>query len=254
LFISVKRLPRDVPSDENFTAVVVDVLRATTVMATAFENGAKQIVTCVEVDEAKRLADGVPGRTLLCGERFCNPIPGFDLGNSPGDYGPLKVSGATLVMTTTNGTRALDSARHAKTVYAGAFVNLSALIEQLRDESNVCVICAGTDGHETEEDILFAGALVAQLANLWAPVTLDRSAEACAAEWEAFRREGESLADRLCRSLGGRNLVNAGYAEDVRQCATIDAVGAVPVMTDRTPITLGKAPSRPRSTVSGACC
>lgn len=254
MFISVKRLPRDVPSDPNFAAVVVDVLRATTVMATALEHGAKEIVTCLQVEDARRLASSMSSRPLLCGERFCNPIPGFDMGNSPGDYRSVKVSGATLVMTTTNGTRALESVRHAETIYAGAFVNLSALIEQLRNEINVCVVCAGTDGKETEEDILFAGALVSQFTNLGVSIALDRSAEECSAEWEAFRRDGEPLADRLCRSLGGRNLVDAGYVDDIHQCATIDAMRAVPMVAARAPITLRTSPSRPRSTGIGACC
>lgn len=219
-------------------AVVVDVLRATSVMATAVEHGAKQVITCLEIEDAVQLAKMLLADTLLCGERHCKPIAGFHLGNSPSDYSQETVSGRTLVMTTTNGTRALNAAATADKVFVGAFVNLSALAEQIVGHSDITIVCAGTDGHETEEDILFAGALALRLRESVPTAECNKAAEEAIALWQAHVVSGESLAERLCRSRGGRNLVDAGYLEDVRYCARTDAVSAVPSMIARQPITL----------------
>jgi 2-phosphosulfolactate phosphatase len=240
LILSVQKLPRPLVNHRT-VAVVVDVLRATSVMATAVEHGAKQVITCLEIDDAVRLAKALPADTLLCGERHCKPIAGFHLGNSPCDYSKETVSGKTLVMTTTNGTRALNAAAPADKVFVGAFVNLSSLAEQIVGQSDITIVCAGTDGYETEEDILFAGALALRLRDSVPTAECDEPAEEAIALWREHIASGESLAERLCQSRGGRNLVDAGYLDDVRYCARIDAVSAVPSMIARQPITLTRS-------------
>ena len=97
---------------------------------------------------------------MLGGERRGKRIEGFDLGNSPAEYTPEAVGGRRVFITTTNGTRALHHARLARRVVVGAFVNLSAVVASVRDEPRVDILCAGTDGSETREDILAAGAIV----------------------------------------------------------------------------------------------
>jgi len=243
LHLSVQNLPHGLADGENEVAVVVDVLRATSVMATALQNRAREVITCMEIDEVWQLGAVDRPRRLLCGERFCKPISGFDLGNSPGDYSVPIVSGKTLVMTTTNGTRALNAARDAKLVYAAAFVNLSAIAKRVKRDERVTIICAGTDGEETDEDILFAGALTAKLIELQGDdVVVDAMARDALDAWLAFLKSGESLADKLAGSLGGRNLVEQGYRADIEACAAIDSVMAVPMMVSRDPITLRRSP------------
>src|SRR5215471_1183217 len=89
-------------------AVVIDVLRATTTIIHALAAGCEAVRPCLEIDEAKKLADGMrAGRVLLAGERGGKPLPDFDLGNSPREFTPKLCRGTTLVFTTTNGTRAL---------------------------------------------------------------------------------------------------------------------------------------------------
>lgn len=237
MILSVHKLPRALVHHRT-VAVVVDVLRATSVMATAVEHGARQVITCIEIDDALRLAKILPADTLLCGERHCKPIAGFYLGNSPCDYSSETVSGRTLVMTTTNGTRALAAAARADQVFAGSFVNLSAIAAKLMDQSHVTIVCAGTDGHETEEDMLFAGALALRLRDSVPHLQSDDAAGEAIGLWQGHLASGESLAERLCRSRGGRNLVDAGYLEDVKYCARIDAVSAVPSIIAREPLTL----------------
>ena len=143
--ISVQPLPN--AQQMASTAVVVDVLRATSVIGLALDAAAKQILVCSEIEEAHAIADkhksGSPSPALLCGERHCQRIPGFDLGNSPQEYSQAMVGGRTLVMTTTNGTRAIAAAQDCEQVFAGAFVNLSAVVKQLKGTAELVIVCAG---------------------------------------------------------------------------------------------------------------
>src|SRR4051812_40435833 len=128
--VLVHLLPAHIPDGAlaGGVAVVIDVLRATTVMVHALAAGCRAVVPCLEVDEAKQQAAGLRsnGKVVLGGERKGKPIPGFDLGNSPEDYTAKACKGATVVLTTTNGTRALLRAKDADRVLIGAFVNFSA--------------------------------------------------------------------------------------------------------------------------------
>ena len=127
--VYVHLLPKLIPhgSLRGGVAVVVDVLRATTVMVQALAAGCEAIIPCGEIDEAKEVAASLPaGTALLVGERQGLPIPGFDLGNSPGDFTSEVCEGKTLVMTTTNGTRAILASLEAERVYIASFGNLRA--------------------------------------------------------------------------------------------------------------------------------
>ena len=114
--LNVHALPKLVePKDlADGTVVVIDVLRASTTIIAALEAGAVEVIPCLEIDDARRVAAQFPAEeVILGGERQGLPIEGFDLGNSPEDYTPYAVAGKTLVFTTTNGTRAMIHARQA---------------------------------------------------------------------------------------------------------------------------------------------
>src|SRR5207244_395253 len=117
---------------------------------------------CAEVEEARALAGQLrAGRVLLAGERHSEPLPGFDLGNSPGAYTAKVCKGRTLVLTTTNGSRALVRAAEAERALVASFVNYSAVCEQLRlDARPVHIVCSGTEGEVSLEDTILAGAIV----------------------------------------------------------------------------------------------
>lgn len=146
-------------------AVVVDILRASTTIAAALHSGARCVLPCERVDDARRLASKDELRDCaLGGERGGVRIDGFDLGNSPAEYTPSSVGNRPVVFTTTNGTRALLRSVAADTVLLAGFVNLSAIVERLNAMDNpVTIVCAGTDGRITGEDVLYAGALVSRL-------------------------------------------------------------------------------------------
>jgi 2-phosphosulfolactate phosphatase len=211
---------------EGGVAVVIDVLRASTTIVHALAAGCSVARPCLEVDEARALAGQMRvGRVILAGERGGVPLPGFDLGNSPSEYTPKLCRGNTLVLTTTNGTRALLRAVEADRVLVAAFVNFSAVCEQLRaDPRPIHIICAGTDGHITLEDTLLAGALVDFLSE-HVQARLNDSARLA---WDCFENHGKMLLGALEVSHGGVNLKRLGYDEDIRSAAQVDLFTLVP--------------------------
>ena len=207
-------------------AVVVDVLRASTTIVHALAAGCACVRVCLEVDEARLLAGEMrAGKVLLGGERNGIPVPGFDLGNSPGEYTAKVCRGTTLVLTTTNGTRALHRAAEAERVLIASFVNYSAVCEQLRHDARpVHIICSGTEGEIALEDTLLAGALVDFLCEL-VEVRLNDSARLA---WDCFENHGRVLAGALEIGKGGAKLRDLGYHEDIRAAAQVDQFNLVP--------------------------
>lgn len=239
------RLPEDLQPSETI-AVVVDVLRATSVMATALAHGAEQIITFETIDQArqwKQATEPAGPQVLLCGERQCQRIEGFDLGNSPPEYSPQRVAGKTLVMTTTNGTRALAAASPFQQVLTASFLNFSATLERLAGAACVHVFCAGTDGFITAEDTLLAGALVLQAAESWGARA--GNDEATLAANSCQQRIGDSVLQNrekipgvLLDTRGGRALHRLGFDSDIRRCGQLDTLSVVPTVVGRQPIVL----------------
>jgi 2-phosphosulfolactate phosphatase len=207
-------------------AVVVDVLRATTTIVHALAAGCTAVRPCLDVEEARALAGSMrAGRVLLGGERGGVPLEGFDLGNSPREYTAKMCRGNTLVLTTTNGTRALCRAAEADRTLVAGFVNYSAVCEQLRAEARpVHILCAGCEGHITLEDTLLAGAFVDFLCE-GSEVQLNDSARLA---WDCFENHGRILLGALQLSRGGANLRQLGYDEDIRVAAQVDLFHLVP--------------------------
>jgi 2-phosphosulfolactate phosphatase len=229
--IRVARIPSEMTWTSNGVAVVIDVLRATTVLTQAIANGAGEVVVFGEIDQVRAMGNASP-RPLLCGERACKPIDGFDLGNSPIEYSRDRVWGKRLVMTTTNGTRAAIAAAGFETIFAASFNNLSAVVDALANQSHVSILCAGTDGQETEEDLLLAGAIVDRLAYVGEGEAVNEVLRL----WQEFHASQMSLTDRLSRTLGGRNLIAAGYEDDIRFCSQVDVTAVLPRVASRNPI------------------
>jgi len=239
--LNVHRLPRHVDQHAlaDSVVVVIDVLRATSSICQAIASGAAEVMPFLEIDKAVAAANRL-GRenVVLGGERKGGRIDGFDLGNSPRDYTPAAVGGRSVLITTTNGTRALAHAREARRVLVGAIVNLSAVVASIKDEPRIDILCAGTDGKETGEDILAAGGMVDQLCKLpsahdW---QLNDAAVAARRDWafvvEKAQVAGRPLAEQLAIELretpGGRNLIGIGLDADLVDCAELDRLKIVP--------------------------
>jgi 2-phosphosulfolactate phosphatase len=143
-------------------AVVVDVLRATSTIVQALASGYRRVLCCAEIDEARELRERL-GEGVLAGERLARAIPGFDLGNSPAEF--VEPRGETVILTTTNGTRAIvAAAARAETVLVGSLLNLAAVSDAARDAgTDVEVVCAGVDGRFTLDDAYCAGRIAGLL-------------------------------------------------------------------------------------------
>ena len=240
--------------------VVIDVLRASTTITAALAAGAKAVVPCAEVGQARLIAaEVVRGRepvvaansessrtsvvsspatsALLGGERGGLPIAGFDLGNSPSEYTPQSVAGRVIVFTTTNGTQALSICTAAERVLIGAFVNFSAVAAELTGELPIHLLCAGTRGQITREDVLFAGALTERLAGpIVEQAALNDEARIARDVWRQTmgdirppeRSANLRLGDVLRDCQGGRNLMGVGLEPDIDDAAEVDRYDFVP--------------------------
>ncbi|MDA1040324.1 MAG: 2-phosphosulfolactate phosphatase [Planctomycetota bacterium] len=218
-------------------AIVIDVLRASTTIVTALAHRATRVRPVRTVGEARALAG--QANVLLGGERGGQPIEGFDLGNSPLEYTQERVAGRDVVFTTTNGTAALHACGDAADVLVGGVVNRSAvaaLVLRLAnaEHRDIHLVCAGTDGGVTEEDLLGAGAILAAAIRLGADEQrdLDAPARAAVADFRAVEQSGgdpaTALACVFATSVGGRNLITIGMEHDLAPAAAIDALPVVP--------------------------
>jgi len=220
-------------------AVVIDVFRATTTMVAALASGAKVILPAESSEDALKIAANLEkGARLLAGERRCERIPGFDLGNSPLEMTPGAVGGRTLVMTTTNGTPAFGASESARPVFVGAITNLSAVAAAARaalDEAGeLHLVCAGREKLFALEDAYLAGRLaIAALAGK----SRSRSAvdlnDAATAAMELVRRMGTKWKGVITAGAAARELVRLKFKADVVAATEVDRHDIVPVYADR---------------------
>jgi len=196
------------------TAVVIDVLRATSTITLALASGYERVLVAGSIDEARALrADD----RVLAGEVRCARAPGFDLGNSPEET--LEPRGSELVLTTTNGAPAIiGSAEVAGEVFAASLLNLEAVAAQVAG-GDVLLVCAGTDGHVSIEDVYLAGRLSALLEG-------ERSDGAQVAE--AVAAAYPTALQALQASRGAIGLRREGLEADIAFCAQESIVDAVP--------------------------
>lgn len=194
------------------TCVVFDVLRATSSMVTALANGARAVIPVAEIPEALEYRRQFP-ECLLAGERHGFRISAretgsidFDLGNSPREFTPARVTGKTIVMSTTNGTRALRSCQKAERVYIGSFLNLFATADHLAKQppANLVVICSGTYEEASFEDTLGAGALVDLLWSHYADGHISDSAQVARL---IFQQQRKDLYQAMEFARNGRRLL-----------------------------------------------
>lgn len=211
-------------------AVVIDVLRATTTIATAIAAGATRIIPCRSPEEAlrerARLGDAP---VVLGGERRGLKIAGFDLDNSPLAYTAAAVRGKTVVITTTNGTEAMGRAGEASELVAASFVNAATVCDWLAGRSEpLAFVCAGTEGRPSDEDSLCAGLLIARLQDRGCQLTLAPGALDAVLSW----RSVTSLSVALSNCYHARYLTDIGFGADVACAARADTVAVLPIRVE----------------------
>jgi 2-phosphosulfolactate phosphatase len=223
--------------------LVIDVLRATTTMATALQNGAHRIIPIGSLEAARELVRGITHEaerkiTLLCGERGGIKPDGFDMGNSPLEYTREKIQHKTLVLTTTNGTHALERTRHATLQLCVGFVNLRAVVEYALQYirtpklhstplQRILIVCAGTEGAPSLEDTLCAGACIDALLADEPSLRPDTTSFSAFKQYASFASEA-ALRHALHQTPHALHLTTLGFASDIAVAAERDSVRVVP--------------------------
>ena len=215
---------------------VIDVLRATTTICAAIHAGAKAVLPLNSIEEAIKLSHSIGSAdTVLAGERNCEPIQGFHLGNSPGSMTPETVGGKLMIMTTTNGTRALTAALPGAAIFVTSLTNLSMAGEQARrileDTGDLLILCAGRDQAFGLDDAYTAG----RLASLALGGRRRRKGlnDAALVALDLFKRFGNRADRALGISAAGRQLAALGYHDDIALAAEVDRYPILPEFRDR---------------------
>jgi 2-phosphosulfolactate phosphatase len=225
--------PRELPADVGGAQVVIlDVLRATSTIVTALAAGAREVRLFDSLDAARAARRSMSsGPVLLAGEQRCLKPDDFDLGNSPREHVTEKVGNATVLLATTNGTRAAVAARQAgaRTLLAGSLLNAGATAQALLHDLDACdtlLLGAGTNGVTSLEDTLGAGAILFGL--LQATYRTDLAfTDASWLAYHAFAAARIHLPAALRLGQGGINVINAGLEDDIDHCARLDALPVV---------------------------
>lgn len=218
------------------TCVVFDILRATSCIVTAFTNGAESVRPVSTIEEAVRLRSG-DASLVLAGERDGVRITSrqsggveFDLGNSPREFTRARVGGRKIVTTTTNGTRALRACAAARTIWVGAFLNLTALTRRLQQEDpdELLLVCSGTHEEASTEDLLAAGAVADLCWEAFGSAATD-SAHIARSFYTMHRSD---LLGAMEKASNGRRLLDMPQlAEDVAFCLHQDSTDVLVKMT-----------------------
>lgn len=224
--LDIAFLPSELEGQDitNSVCIMLDIFRASTTIVTALENGCQAIYPVSTIEEATSLA-ATMNPVLLAGERKSVRIEGFDLGNSPLDFTSDKVRNLPVVMSTTNGTRAIQATAGAACSFIGSFRNAAALCRKVEETGkDVWIVCAGTEGTFSLEDSLCAGMLAERL--------LGRTAGSLADNVQAaimlYRQVKYELAKVAGGSRNGRRLHEIGLRSDVEFCLEIDRTDFVP--------------------------
>jgi len=225
--------------------LIVDVLRASTTVATALGNGAKTVIPLLGADDViMRSKEFSRSGVKLAGEQKMLPIPGFDLGNSPQDFTTEAVEGKTILITTTNGTRALLGVQGARDIVIASYVNFTAVLAMMKvaasSNTDIAIICGGEEGSFTLEDAACAGRYVKAIPKRAALVLNDAASASVVIE----KKYGDNIAKVFKESSHGQELESAGFGDDLAAAAEVDAYSVVPIYQDRQITKLG--PDRAR--------
>lgn len=219
--------------DINFTnriAVVIDVLRATSVITTALNNKAQCVIPVKTIEEAHSLyASCDASMTLLGGERNAQKIEGFDLSNSPLEYKKHTVEGKTIIFTTTNGTNAIDNVKGAKEVILACFRNAQAVVDYVaKSGKDISIVCAGTEGRFSLDDGLCAGMLIELLKQQTAVETDDLGLLVT----QYYNQNKTNLLGALSNCYHLKRLFTLGFYDDIRFCLETSCVTTIPEATE----------------------
>jgi len=209
------------------TVVVIDVLRASTVIVTAVCNGAKEVIPVGSVEFGMKVSgNAFGGQTLIGGERNMHKIDGFNLGNSPLEYNSETITGKSIILYTTNGSKAIVKAKFAEDLFICCFNNLGGVAKHLVElDKDFEILCAGSDGMFNLEDTVCAGKLLTEIENLNKDVELTDAAKASIVLSKSF---GKNILKMLSECEHGKRLIENEYGDDLKVAAQKDIFQCVP--------------------------
>jgi 2-phosphosulfolactate phosphatase len=215
--------------------VVLDVLRASSTITVALNNGAREVIPVASIESAVKISGSLFGEvTLRGGERNGKTIEGFNLGNSPLEYSEAAVKGKSIIYCTTNGSVAMAKSRYARALIIGSFLNLTTVVDFIKEENkDFLFLCAGrinTLGFFSLEDAVCAGMMIQKLMKIESlELNLSDSAKAAHALYKSF---GRSILKMLKTSEHGKFLIEIGFTDDLKICAAVDSVPVLPVQIE----------------------
>lgn len=213
------------------TVAIIDVLRVCTTIAHALANGCERIIPVDTVEAATNLTASLDKKvTLLGGEKEGRRIDGFNLGNSPLEYAPEVVKGKTIILATSNGTRAVWKSQAAKEILIGSFVNMGSVADYLAKAGGdiVTIVCAGKQGRFSMEDAVCAGMLIDLLAR---ENNFDLSDGSAAARL-LYKMNEQSIDGLLRECEHGRYLSSIGFEKDLELCGKVDSLRILPIVKE----------------------
>jgi len=203
------------------TVVVVDILRATSCMVTAFAHQVESITPVADLNTCRMMKSK---GYIISGERDGKKVEGFDKGNSPMEYAGPDIRNKRIAFTTTNGTQAIEKSKEAKKVIIGSFLNLSAVVKYLLfGENNVLIVCAGWKGKVNLEDTLFAGAVIDKLRN-----HIEPDCDAPLIAHDLYMRAKGDMVSYLSNSSHVKRLDKLDIHQDIDYCLTPDKFDVLP--------------------------
>ena len=213
------------------TVVIIDVLRASSSMIQALDQGAQKVIPVEDMAAAGRIAQTMEsGDYLLCGEKDGVKIDGYHLGNSPLEYTQEVVQNKTLIFNTTNGTKAIKKAALANQIYIGTFLNMSQIVNMIHEcEDEVVLICSGWRGKQSLEDTLCAGAILSELNAGKAPTKLKDGAKIAYALYQQY---GDFVLDTVFHSDHAYRLRDMVSEDDISFCCQTNTHEVLPYMKE----------------------
>lgn len=246
--VFVYHTPEEVP-DGNFPdcAIAIDVLRATSTMAAAFNVGAESIHVFSDLDELRTSSEAYPeAKRLLAGERGGAKVEGFDLGNSPLDHTQARSGGRHLFMSTTNGTRCLHRIQKAPVVITAALTTRQAVVDFLLEHHPevVWLVGSGWQGAYSLEDTVCAGAIVHQLTQRQGSDLKEVAGnDAAIAAVSLYEQWQDTLLDLMHFASHGQRLLRLHQEDDLKYCAQLDVLNLVPIQAEPGILVLNAKPT-----------
>jgi 2-phosphosulfolactate phosphatase len=213
------------------TTVIIDVLRASSTIVTALQNGAKEIIPVASIEFAVKVSGGLfTGQTLMGGERNTKKIDGFALGNSPMEYTENIVAKKSIILYTTNGSRAVVKAKFSENLFVTTYLNLTAVAKQVAElNKDTEILCSGNGNAISLEDSVCAGKLVTEIQKFNEGVQLSDSAKMSISLNKSF---GKNIYKMLKNSEHGQVLIENGFEKDIEYCSRLDELEAIPVFSN----------------------